>query len=436
MIVDKYRILGTLGEGGMGTVYRAEQLGPDGEALREVALKTVHAAHASNEVFARRFLREVRVTASLSNPHAVTVYDAGRTPEGALYFAMELIRGETLGELLKREAPLPPQRAARIAQQICDALADAHKPPLGIVHRDLKPPNVFVIKTAGGDHVKVADFGIAKLANDGANLTSTGFVVGTPRYMPPEQWRGEEIDGRADLYSLGAMTYEMLAGAPPFPGTLEAMMFKHLNEAPPPLPPAVPQDLRDLVMSLLEKDRERRPADAGAAREAFERIAARQPAPQAAQQTVATPAADATELLQSTAAPGKPAPAALPARGRGGLVGSVVALALVLALGAALYLRFAAKPARAPDTAPPQPPPAPPAVVERGFVESITDPDGADVYVDGKMVGRTPFTLEVPPGRYEVELRKAGYYTARQTAVVKPNQRVQIELALVAEETR
>ncbi len=268
-------MLSVLGRGAMGMVFLAEQLDHDGETLREVALKTIlPSEHGDAEVatqMGQRFLREIRIAARLSSPHTVIVHDSGKTDEGELYFSMELVRGDTLRQLIARHGPLGAERAAGIAIQICEALAEAHAGEQPIVHRDLKPGNIFVQHRDGRDWVKVSDFGIAKLLGaDSSGLTGTGLSPGTPLYMSPEQWRGGAIDACSDLYALGVILHEMLHGEPPFDGEPHVLMYKHLDEAPPPLSDAVPEALRKIVALLLEKDPWERPQSASDVRRALE----------------------------------------------------------------------------------------------------------------------------------------------------------------------
>ena len=257
IVQGRYRIASVVGKGAMGVVYRAEQLGPEGAALRDVALKTIHPSQLDDPALAtnagQRFLREVHVTARLSSPHTVVVYDAGRTDDGELYLAMELVSGGTLRDLVNREGKLPAERAIRIACQICDALAEAHGGKQPIVHRDLKPANIFIQSRDGRDWAKVADFGIAKVAgSEDSGLTATGLSPGTPLYMSPEQWQGkEDVDGRSDLYALGVILHEMLSGGPPFFGAQHVVMHHHMYESPPELSAEVPAALRSIVRQLM-----------------------------------------------------------------------------------------------------------------------------------------------------------------------------------------
>ena len=249
----------------MGEVYRAEQLDTEGQALRDVALKMIRPEHVSDANFASRFSREVRVATRLRSPHTVTVYDVGQGEDGQLFFSMELIEGPTLRELLNTHGSLPLERAVPIVQQICLALSEAHGLAEPIIHRDLKPANIFVEQQHGHDWVKVGDFGIAKvLSEHTSGLTQTGMSPGTPRYMAPEQWRGKALDGRADLYAVGIMLYELLLGQPPFgvDGDPTSLMYKHLEEVPPALPAMVPVGIRGVVEQLLAKEPAERLPDA------------------------------------------------------------------------------------------------------------------------------------------------------------------------------
>jgi serine/threonine-protein kinase len=273
IISGKYRLLSVLGEGAMGVVYRAAQLDAEGQVLREVALKMVQPSFSRDPDFTRRFLREVRVTARLHNPHTITVHDTGQSEAGQLYYAMELVEGPTLRGILRRFEPLSVGRAVSIIGQVCEALAEAHGLPEPIVHRDLKPANIFIENRQGHDWVKVGDFGIAKVVGEhSSGLAHTGASPGTPRYMAPEQWKGKAIDGRADLYAVGVMLYELLTGRVPFAGEDGplSLMYQHLHAAPPPLPESIPLGVRLQVEWLLAKEPHERPANALQVRQALE----------------------------------------------------------------------------------------------------------------------------------------------------------------------
>src|ERR671927_811776 len=217
----------------------------------------------NDETLVARFRREARAAAQLHHPNVVTIHDYGeaRGREGFAYIVMELVRGESLRELLRREGRLEVRRAVSLMRDVCAGVGAAHR--RGIVHRDIKPDNIIVVPADEDDaaeRVKVVDFGIAKLrdmASDDGTLTAAGAVVGTPFYMSPEQCKGESLGPRADVYSLGALLYEMLAGSPPFNApSLAGIILKHVSEPPPPLPSDVqaPGDLRLAVARSLSKD--------------------------------------------------------------------------------------------------------------------------------------------------------------------------------------
>jgi serine/threonine-protein kinase len=277
VIAGKYRLVSLLGEGSMGRVYRAEQLDATGQPLREVALKTLLPELSRDPALVRRFLREVRIAASLVSPHTVVVHESGTTENGILFYSMELVRGPTLFRILQDARALPVERAARLLAQVCEALAEAHGRAEPIVHRDLKLENVFVARNRERDWVKVGDFGIAKVLGERASrLTRADVRAGSPVCMAPEQWRGEPVDPRTDLYALGVIAYELFTGASPFPSSEgpDRLMYRHLHETPPPLPATVPAPAREVVTRLLAKDRADRPSDAVAVGLVFERIAA------------------------------------------------------------------------------------------------------------------------------------------------------------------
>ncbi len=268
----RYRIDTKLGQGGMGAVYCGRQLSVD----REVAIKVVHEAIASDRDAAKRFLREARVASKLNAPGIVAVYDFGQTDDGVLFLVMELIEGRSLAEQLKAKTGLDPDRVVRIALQLCDALVVAHG--AGIVHRDLKPANIITTGTPLGEVVKVLDFGIAKTL-DAPSITSTQSFLGTPIYMAPEQFEGR-ADVRSDLYSFGCVLYELLSGGPPFVATdINTLLTKHLTEAPAALPVGVPRRLAHAIERLLEKEPANRFQSADELRHALKGAVPYQPGP-------------------------------------------------------------------------------------------------------------------------------------------------------------
>jgi serine/threonine protein kinase len=257
LLGDRYRLVRMIGSGGMGTVWEAE----DETLGRPVAIKVLSESLAAGERAVRRFEREAQAAARLSGPYIAAVYDFGRS-EGCPYIVMELVRGETLEDRLAREGPLPPKEASRIATQVAEALEEAHR--AGIVHRDVKPGNVML--TPVGD-VKVMDFGIAAAAW-AERVTTSGLVLGTPSYLAPEQAKSEKTTPASDVYALGAMLYEMVAGRPPFVAESPvALALAHVREDPRPLDQVadgVPPNLASASMAALAKDPAERPPSAAA----------------------------------------------------------------------------------------------------------------------------------------------------------------------------
>jgi serine/threonine-protein kinase len=245
----------------MGEVYLAEHT----LLRRPCAVKLIRPAVGGGVVPAARFEREVRATAALTHPNTVEIYDYGRADDGTFYYAMEYLPGLTLEQLAERAGPLPPGRAVHLLRQVCGALAEAHA--AGLVHRDVKPANVLVC-TRGGirDFVKLLDFGLVRGTDpDAGRLTQLGAVAGTPEYMSPEQAEGQDdLDGRSDLYSLGAVAYFLLTGGPPFRRANPVQLLLAHARDPVPPPAGVPADLAAVVLRCLEKDRDRRFADAAA----------------------------------------------------------------------------------------------------------------------------------------------------------------------------
>jgi eukaryotic-like serine/threonine-protein kinase len=250
---ERYEIGGVLGRGGMAEVHRGRDL----RLGREVAVKVLRSDLARDPSFQVRFRREAQASASLNHPAIVAVYDTGedRTATGATpYIVMEYVEGETLRDVLRREGRLDPQRAMSLSADICGALDFSHRN--GIVHRDVKPGNVMI--TPQGT-VKVMDFGIARAVSDSAaTMTSTAAVIGTAQYLSPEQARGDSVDARSDVYSLGCMLYELVTGAPPFTGDSPvAVAYQHVREdpkLPSSINPAIPADLDAILLKAMSKN--------------------------------------------------------------------------------------------------------------------------------------------------------------------------------------
>jgi serine/threonine protein kinase len=263
VINDRFRILSVVARGGMGRVYRAEQV-PLG---RLVAIKTLDPRHTgggdTDPQFQQRFFLEASVASKLQHPNTVTVFDYGRTADGIYFIAMELVEGRSLLAAVRAEAPFSAARVTHIALQIARSLREAHR--LDVIHRDLKPGNVLLTQHGDeDDFVKVLDFGLVKHVEteQQQELTKAGLFMGSPKYMSPEQIRGEHVDARGDVYALGVVMYEMLTGRVPFDreNTVKILMA-HMHEPVPPLEnPEIPPAMVDLVMRCLSKTPEGRPA--------------------------------------------------------------------------------------------------------------------------------------------------------------------------------
>lgn len=254
-----YRIEGVVGRGGMGVVYRASESRP----VRTVALKVVAPELAGDAGFRERFLHEAQIASSIEHPHVVPVLRVGEE-EGRLFIAMRLIRGQDLAAMIRAAGRLEPLVAARLIDQVADALDVAHGQ--GVVHRDVKPANVLVERHRRGEHAYLTDFGLTKSFGSSAGMTSTGAVVGSTDYMAPEQWKGLRVDARTDVYSLGCVLFEALTGRVPFERDgPHARMYAHLSEPPPTVSSVVPECFRfdDLVCRAMAKEPAERYASAG-----------------------------------------------------------------------------------------------------------------------------------------------------------------------------
>lgn len=259
-VAGQFRIVQKIGSGGMGAVYRAEQ-----PAMRRfVAIKILHTRYLSRQDLVTRFQREARAMSHLTHPNTARVYLYGQLDDGACYFVMEHLEGRNLAQTVRRDGPMEVGRAVNVMIQVCGALQEAHQQ--GIVHRDLKPENIF-LSTQGGlsDFPKVLDFGLAKLSERQMRpgsliLTQEGMVFGTPEFMSPEQARGETLDGRSDIYSLGIILYELLTGQLPYDAPAPmGYIQKHIGAAPIPLAERAPHlvfpdGLESVLTRALAKD--------------------------------------------------------------------------------------------------------------------------------------------------------------------------------------
>ncbi len=255
LLAGRYRVGARLGGGGMGEVYEAtqEDLG------RRVAIKVMSGPFAHDPDLIQRFQREARAVAALGHPHIVGVTDFQDNPGEPPFFVMERLVGESLGDRLARDRSVEAMRLARIAEQVLSALAAAHE--AGLVHRDVKPDNVFLCRTdTGDDLVKLLDFGVAKVAEEGGRLTTTGAIVGTLAYMAPEQARSEAVDARADIYALGACMYHALTGRPPYEAPTAARLLAMLASTEPPPIEALRPDIDPVLRAIVARAMARDPA--------------------------------------------------------------------------------------------------------------------------------------------------------------------------------
>ncbi|HET9930980.1 MAG TPA: serine/threonine-protein kinase [Polyangiaceae bacterium] len=249
----RYELLRKIGKGGMGEVYEARHL----QLGRVFAVKLLLREHLSSKSMRQRFVREIRAASSLESMHIVSALDCGHASDGAPYYVMELLRGESLGQLVRDQGRLSVPRALALAVQLCRGLSVAHS--RGLVHRDLKPENVFVVRDdSDRELAKILDFGLVRV-DGGASLARAGSLIGTVRYMAPEQAAdASRVDARADIYALGAILYESLTGCRPHPGdTAEEVLFHTLNSEPEPpsrLRPSLPREFDAVVLRALERD--------------------------------------------------------------------------------------------------------------------------------------------------------------------------------------
>lgn len=335
---SKYELVERLGEGAMGAVYRARRL----HIGDEVAVKLLHLELLLEEHAVERFRREARSAAMISHPNVVSIHDFsdGRTAGAPAYIVMELVKGASLRSLLKRNGRMSVDRAVALMRDICAGVGIAHRQ--GLLHRDLKPDNVIVkpaIHEGERETAKVVDFGLAKLRDvaGGSALTQTGTVIGTLYYMSPEQCSGEDLDARADVYSLGAMLFEMLTGEPPFQANnFVGLIAKHLHEPPPPFPESlrIPPALAATYVRALSKNRDQRQPDALAfSRELQSALTA------PAHYTTPAPS---VETLPASGAPEIVAPQR---RGRGWMkwtAGIAALLAIIAIAGAGIAIKYGA----------------------------------------------------------------------------------------------
>ncbi|MEO1229041.1 MAG: serine/threonine-protein kinase [Myxococcota bacterium] len=428
IIADRYRVERKLGGGGMGTVYAATQL----SMRRAVALKVVN-SNVIDEDGLRRFYREAQSASQIHHPNVVGVHDFGFDPTRKIPFlAMEMVSGQTLRKLLDAEAPLAPDRAMGITEQIARGLVATHE--AGVIHRDLKPRNVMVRRLADGDeHVTVLDFGIAKvpLSEDQeatSPLTRPGLLVGTPAYMSPEQAEGEPATEASDLYSLGCLLHEMLTGRPPFTAESVGGLLKQHLLAPRPAAPtqvrdeAVPRGLDRVHGALLQIDASGRPRSVAAVARALRRLQAdpRADITPGDLGRFGEPTTGAGDDTHPSLTGGETHSHAFPGWrwGTGGRAAVVIALVLLAGLSAWQITLALEPPEPVPEVvalppeaeAPSAPAPSPEPPAPSTFTLS-TVPSGAQVFVDGDRVGQTPLELEAEDVLRKLSLRRRGYKT-------------------------
>jgi serine/threonine-protein kinase len=420
----RFLIKERLGTGGMGAVYRAWQ----GSVGREVAVKVIESRLKGGRLAAKRFLREAKLASRLSHANTVAVIDFGQTDDGLLYLVMELVKGRVLNDVLLEDGPFSTDRMCRVGIQLCEALEAAHK--LSIIHRDLKPSNIIMLDDPPGrDLIKVLDFGLAKsLVDEGSTtVTQSDAIMGTPSYIPPEAVTRMQFDERSDLYSLGVILYEVLAGRLPFEATtVQAMLRQHAFDRPTPLPDHIPPPVVELLFRLLEKEPDRRPSTASEVRDLLASLSGipdrGTPLPRSSPILHGTPisgvrtttggrAATSGGFDQTVSIPRRRSHAWLWVALLGiGLAGTAVLIASGVldddldAESPATAVSAASAAGEEPATAPTTPmpkasgggnptleptaPAQPPA--DQVTLQLRSEPDGAEVLLDGTSIGRTP----------------------------------------------
>ncbi len=431
----RYLIERVLGEGGMGLVYKAKHtvLG------KPLAIKVLRPDVSKDEEIITRFRQEAQSATSIGNEHIIDISDFGTLPDGSTYFVMEFLEGSDLTKAIEKVGAMEPGRTVKIAKQLCRALGGAHE--RGIVHRYIMPDNIYLIKRGNvSDFVKVLDFGIAKVSHGGnTKLTRAGQVFGTPHYMSPEQCAGTNVDHRTDIYAIGVILYEMACGRVPFDAdNLMGILTKHLYEEPIPpheLPPPVdvPPPLEAIILKCLAKTPDHRYQNMGEMAADLEKL-----------EQGLTPDAVLQKLERSSSAVGreptgrtktgmnmsvgepeeglpKKRSMLLPIAGVGGVLAILGIVAVIAFTQKADPVQQPIAPiATPPPVAVQTPPPVvetpPPAPTETGSTTSRkiavnSNPTGAEVFLDGVLLGNTPIDVDRPEGTVQYEIRLPGYVT-------------------------
>ena len=424
-LVDRYRLTRKIGEGGMGAVYEATHVVID----KPVAVKVLREKYVDRPEVAQRLVQEARLASSIRHEHIVDITDSGSTGDGRTFVVMELLDGQSLAELIRREGPIPEPRALEIVRQVASALGAAHA--RRIVHRDVKPENIFLVRKNGEDFIKVVDFGISKSLRpgvadpDSVRLTHTGMVLGTPLYMSPEQARGDEdLDHRIDIYALGVILYECLTGEVPFRGTnYNGIIAQVANQDATP-PRTLRPELRisDAIERVCLKAMAKSRDDRYATMEAFEADLRR------------------VSAGEGVDAPMPPAPVR-PASPWVVPLGAAAVVVLCVVGGGALYAAGRRRgpaptppvevaPVQAPaPVAPPAPPPPPPKpATVTVHVETV--PAGAEVRDGDHVLGAAPRDLVLPrsnvPAHLTFELD--GYEEATRDVLPSVDDAIRVKL--------
>jgi serine/threonine protein kinase len=392
VLLERVRVIRPIARGGMGKVYYGEQV----RMKRPCAIKVLDprlGGESDIADFTRRFLLEASIAAKLTHPNVVTIFDYGETSDGSCFIAMEYLEGRSLSDELKAVGKIAPERAIHILRQVARALREAHA--LGVVHRDMKPGNVYLTRRDDDeDVVKVLDFGLVKdnaAGNESQDHTQLGQIMGSPRYMAPEQVQGKPVDARTDIYSVGAMLYAMLAGRPPFDKATElAIMMAQVSDPPPPLATAAPEvalppGLEALVMKCLAK----KPEDRFGSME--ELVAALRLRPEGHPTTSDSGGLSARLLPPSIAAPPPEPPqrSATPWVLAGAVAVALAAGVTLMSTRGTLAGTVAAPPATPAVSAPPAasaPAPAPSAVKVTASLHVDTDPPGVKIKEEGDVM--------------------------------------------------